>query len=226
MLLARDLLVRVVLLALVAGPAAAQWRASTGGSPSPMQLLVGPGSPLGRDAIERLRQRMRPAAPVEPRLAWVGADVDGDGAPDFANPTGAAPREHDGFGSGAFGASRDGGARRHAGVDYVATAGQPVAAPISGYVTRIGLPYGDDAMRYVEISNPALNYVARVFYVEPTVSLGQTVALGTPIGSVASLQHRYPGITDHVHLELSHAAGPKLDPNRLIVADRPTGDRG
>jgi hypothetical protein len=29
--------------------------------------------------------------PVRKELVWSGADVDGDGAADFANPTGAAP---------------------------------------------------------------------------------------------------------------------------------------
>lgn len=160
-----------------------------------------------------------------PVLTFAGEDLDGDGAADFANPTGEAPREHDGYGGGAFGASRDGGAREHAGVDYVAEAGQRVSAPISGFVTKIGRPYADGDLRYVEIRNPALNVSARVFYVDPTVEVGDAVRMGGRIGRAATLQHRYPGITDHVHLELREG-GRTLDAETVIVARLETSARG
>jgi murein DD-endopeptidase MepM/ murein hydrolase activator NlpD len=157
---------------------------------------------------------------VTSRLVWEGADLDGDGQPDIANPTGNAPRQADAYGEGRFHAARDGGEREHEGVDYVATAGQTVAAPISGYVARIGYAYPDDTqLRYVEIDNPALHLTARVFYVDPKVSVGDAVAVGRPIGQAHTLQHRYPlGITDHIHLEIANAKGRKLDAETLIVA--------
>lgn len=155
----------------------------------------------------------------EPRVVWVGDDVDGDGQADFVNPTGQAPREHDGYGSGEFGASRDGGGRQHAGVDYLAEGGQDVRAPISGYVSKIGYVYGDDrTLRFIEITNPALRYVARVMYVDSAVVEGQAVRLGQTIGSAHSLQSKYPGITDHVHLEVARIGGRKLDATNLITA--------
>lgn len=105
-------------------------------------------------------QADKPKPPVMERV-WKGADIDGDGAADFANPTGAAPRGHDVFGDGEFGARRDGGTRAHEGVDYVASAGQAVHAPMSGYVTKIGFAYaGDTGLKFVEITNPALGYAA------------------------------------------------------------------
>ena len=148
-----------------------------------------------------------------------GADFGGDGLPDIANPTGHAPREADAYGEGRFHADRDRGERRHEGVDYVATPGQTVAAPISGYVALIGFAYRDDkALRFVEIDNPALKLTARVFYVDPAVAVGDAVAVGRPIGEAQSLQRRYPhGITDHVHLELTER-GRKVDAAPLIVA--------
>ena len=157
---------------------------------------------------------------VTNRLVWEGADLDGDGQPDIANPTGNAPRQADAYGEGRFHAARDGGEREHEGVDYVATAGQTVEAPISGYVARIGYAYPDDTqLRYVEIDNPALHLTARVFYVDPNVAVGDTVAVGRPIGQAHTLQHRYPlGITDHIHLEIADAKGRKLDAETLIVA--------
>lgn len=154
------------------------------------------------------------------RLVWRGVDIDGDGQADFANPTGRATRQTDAYGCGAFGASRDGGARPHEGVDFVADAGQPLVAPISGYITKIGFAYpGDSTLKFVEISNPALRYVARVFYIDPQVAVGQSVHLGQVIGAHHALEHRYPGgMTDHVHLEIIDTRGERLDAARLITA--------
>jgi len=155
---------------------------------------------------------------VATRRIWEGADLDGDGQPDIANPTGQAPREADAYGAGHFHASRDGGEREHEGVDYVSHAGQAVEAPISGYVSKIGYAYPDDqTLRYIEIDNPALHLTARVFYVAPQVAVGDTVAVGHPIGQALTLQHRYRGITDHVHLEIAER-GRKVDAETLIVA--------
>lgn len=163
-------------------------------------------------------------APVPARAsvpAWEGIDLDGDGAPDFANPTGRSPRGEDAFGDGWFHARRDGGSREHEGVDYDAHAGQTVVAPISGYVSKIGYAYpGNATLKYVEIENPALHLEARVFYVDPDVHVGESVALDHPIGHAHTLQHRYPGITDHVHLEIDEA-GRKIDAQTVILARGP-----
>jgi peptidoglycan LD-endopeptidase LytH len=161
---------------------------------------------------------------VKTRLVWEGADLDGDGQADIANPTGHAPRGEDAYGEGRFHASRDGGEREHEGVDYIATAGQTVSAPISGYVTKIGFAYPDDqTLKFVEIENPALHLTARAFYVDPDVAVGDAVAVGQPIGHAHSLQARYPlGITDHIHLEIA-ARGRKLDAETLITARAETG---
>jgi murein DD-endopeptidase MepM/ murein hydrolase activator NlpD len=155
---------------------------------------------------------------AEAEWVWEGRDIDGDGAPDFMNPTGKGVRGHDDFGYGEFGASRDGGSRAHEGVDYIADAGQKVFAPISGFVTKIGFAYAGDSHRFVEITNPALKFEARVFYVDPTVQVGDVVRLGAPIGKMDTLQHRYAGITDHVHLEMMDR-GRRMDATRLITAE-------
>lgn len=182
--------------------------------------FLGGGSAAARlaDAAPPSREAVTLARPH--RLIWEGADLDGDGAADIANPTAKAPRAHDAYGDGRFGASRDGGSRAHAGVDYMASAGQAVVAPISGFVAKIGYVYpGDLTLRYVEIDNPALKLSARVFYVAPGVRPGEAVAIGRPIGTAQTLQDKYPGgITDHVHLELADKAGQKLDAATLIVA--------
>lgn len=182
-------------------------------------------SPVSRVARQTLATPVQEAvvqlpepAPLE--LVWQGADLDGDGRADFANPTGLAPRDHDAYGEGRFGARRDGGSRRHEGVDYVAHPGQVVAAPISGYVTKIGNAYSSDTrLKYVEITNPALRVAARVFYINPKVEEGDTVAIGHPVGTARSLQRKYPGgMTDHVHLEIIDRRGVRIDATKVLTA--------
>lgn len=169
-------------------------------------------------AAARLTRLQAPDRPLE--LVWQGADIDRDGAADFANPTGNQTRGHDAYGDGEFGASRDGGSRDHEGVDFVAEPGQAVVAPISGYVTKIGYAYsGDNNLKYVEIANPALRYEARVFYVNPSVAVGDSVHLGAPIGRMHTLQRKYPGgMTDHVHLEIVDKRGRNIDAARVLTA--------
>lgn len=168
--------------------------------------------------VEVVRATLTPAR--KPELVWVGTDLDDDGAPDFMNPTGKAPRETDAYGHGWFGASRDGGSRDHEGVDFVAEAGQAIVAPISGYVTKIGYAYaGDLDLKFIEITNPALDHVARVFYVNPLVEVGDAVRLGAEIGTAHTLQGTYPGgMTDHVHLELQGPDGRRFDADRVLTA--------
>lgn len=208
----RSALAQTVGLVLVFTPVAAL--AVAGG-----KAAVGPS---GEGSVARLIKAVTPAvklpAPMVSKVVWNGRDVDGDGASDFVNPTGQVPRTHDAFGYGEFGASRDGGSRHHEGVDYVADAGQKVAAPISGFVTKIGYAYGGShSPRFVEITNPAIGYVARTFYIDPGVAVGEAVRLGQTIGTVVSLQSHYPGITDHVHLEVMKS-GERLNAETLIVA--------
>ena len=127
-----------------------------------------------------------------------------------------------GLGDGWFGAVRDRGSRPHEGVDYTGQPGQTVMAPIAGMVTKIGKAYADNSMlQFIELTNPLTGYVARVFYVLPSIGLGQNVALGEPIGEMETLQFRYPGITNHVHLELMDHAR-RFDATRVIYAETVT----
>lgn len=176
---------------------------------------------LVASAVEQAASVVAPEPPPPMELVWTGKDFDGDGRDDICNPTGQAPRGEDAYGEGEFGARRDGGSRRHEGVDYVARAGQQVASPISGYVTKIGYAYSGDAnLKFVEITNPALRIAARVFYVKPGVEVGQAVAMGRPIGTAKSLQRKYPGgMTDHVHLEVIDRRGRRIDAKKIITAE-------
>jgi hypothetical protein len=176
--------------------------------------------PAGPPPIVKLLAEIAPkAAPVPVmELVWKGADIDGDGGPDFANPTGEAPRGHDGFGDGWFGARRDGGSRDHEGVDYIASAGQDVQAPMSGYVTKIGYAYaGDTDLKFVEITNPALGYAARAFYViARRRGRRRASAWATRSARSRACKATIPGITNHVHLEILAPGGDRVNAARLI----------
>lgn len=112
------------------------------------------------------------------------------------------PRGDDAWGNGAFGADR--GGRSHRGVDLLASAGDPVFAPIDGDIVRRARPYDDDD----ELDGLLLRGTGawagmeiKLFYIEPARCVGPVVA-GDIIGRLQSLQRRYPGIPDHLHLEI------------------------
>lgn len=134
----------------------------------------------------------------------------------LVNPTGRPVRGADDYGSGLFGARRDGGARVQAGVDFVADPGQTVVAPISGRVKRLGFAYASDLRyRYVEIENQAKTLLVRVLYVGPSVQVGDQVDQRQVIGTAQDLSPRYRGITNHVHLQVADA-GRTTDATQLM----------
>ncbi|MFD1192551.1 M23 family metallopeptidase [Phenylobacterium conjunctum] len=157
-----------------------------------------------------------PAAAAAP----AAVDLDEDGRYDLAWPLTLGQRGEDAYGSGAFGASRDGGRRRHNGLDLVAPAGAPIRAPISGIVTRVGQAYSrDPELQFVEITSPTTRYSARVFYVGPSHAPGAQVTAGEIIGQAQDLGRRYAsGMTNHVHVEFADRRGAVLDPLAVLPA--------
>lgn len=124
-------------------------------------------------------------------------------------------RISDKFGSGHFGASR--GSRKHVGQDLIIEDEENVFSPIDGKVTKLGYCYNDDlSFRYVEITNS--KFVIRVLYVDPLVDVGDWVKSGDYIGYAQSLQGRYKGITDHIHVEIK-VNGKYVDPALYLDFD-------
>lgn len=123
---------------------------------------------------------------------------------------GAAFRRRDSWGSGAFAASRDGGARMHEGIDVESPPRAPVTSAVDGKVTKFGYVYNGEEYRYVEVTTPD-GHVVRHFYVAPKPGLkdGDAVKAGaTPIGTVQDVTKKYPGITNHVHVEMRYSGAP------------------
>ena len=128
-------------------------------------------------------------------------------------------RKCDGQGCGHFGASR--GTRKHMGVDMACPPGTEVGSPVRGQVTKLGYPYeGDMETRYVQIV--AEQYLFRLFYVDPSVAVGDYVEVGEIVGTSQRLSSMDRDGTQHVHFEVMNTSGEYIDPTPVIVALRGT----
>lgn len=109
-------------------------------------------------------------------------------------------RKQDSWGSGEFHASR--GNRLHQGIDFCCHPGSDVCSTVTGLITKIGYPYGDDMrFKYVQVTdNKGLSH--RYFYVLPSIDLGDVVSIGDALGTSQELGERYPDITEHFHYEI------------------------
>ena len=132
----------------------------------------------------------------------------------------AAKIRNDAAGLGGFGASRDGGSRRHKGLDLISNPKGVVASPVSGEITKLGYPYnGDFKYRYVQIRDNRGNE-HRLFYVDPegVLEVGSTVEKGSPIGIAQDVSEKFPGrgMKPHVHYEIKDSRGAFIDPSASL----------
>ncbi len=144
----------------------------------------------------------------------------------WVNPTGGSVRGCDAKGCGAFGAPRDGGGSDHLGMDFVATLAQNVKAVTSGSVTDIVEVYRDPAKRgYTQIEIERTDgQVVKELYVAsaPGVVVGTPVTAGQIIGTQQPLQRIYPGITEHVHVQIQQRRnGRPYNPETVIPGSIP-----
>lgn len=116
-------------------------------------------------------------------------------------------RTTDPWGSGHFGAPR--GNRVHQGLDIVSRPGESVFSPINGILFREAVPYADDPTYKGVVIRGSGQWVGteiKIFYVEG--SLCGQVTSGQEIGRAQDLTRRYPGITNHIHLEVRRGGAP------------------
>jgi hypothetical protein len=124
-------------------------------------------------------------------------------------------RQHDRWGTGKFGASRDHGHRAHRGLDIVTIPGEIIASPIAGIIVRETYPYkNDNTLVGVLIKGTGewSGFELKIFYVTG-LFCGNAVP-GQQIGLAQNLQQKYPGITNHVHVE-AKKNGLQIDPYEL-----------
>ena len=129
------------------------------------------------------------------------------------------PRRCDDHGCGYYLADRktvDGRSYKHRGVDYQASVGQQVFAPISGKVEKIDIAYSDDdRFNTLHILSDDKTVLVKLLYVKSNMQQGDVVTRGLPVGTVQNLQEKYSGITNHVHVEV-FLNNNRLDPTDLF----------
>lgn len=104
------------------------------------------------------------------------------------------------YGSGQFGASRDHGKRHHSGLDVLAAAREPVFSPIDGEVIREAVPYPPFSGLLIRGTGEYAGYEVKLFYVDGLMC-GPCKA-GSIVGYAENLGVKYPGIPNHVHMEV------------------------
>jgi len=123
------------------------------------------------------------------------------------------PRISDKWGQGHFQAPR--GYGEHNGEDLLCYPSTIITSLTDGHVSKIGYPYSDDlSYRYVEVTNKNKRF--RYFYVNPKISLNETVFKGTKIGVAQDITARYEGIGNHIHLEIIEDNTRYIDPKPYL----------
>lgn len=112
-------------------------------------------------------------------------------------------RRQDKWGDGAYMACRDDCTRKHEGLDVVTIPGEEILSPVDGFIRRHSVSSNDD-YKYGLSGYHILTdeYLIKLWYLAPTLSPGTMIKKGQLIGYANSLQGKYPGVTDHVHIEV------------------------
>lgn len=128
----------------------------------------------------------------------------------------------DAYGGGGYGAPRDGGARKHLGVDLIAEPGADVVSPFTGKIVHLGFAYPNSDLRSLHIQHVSgvrvkLLYAGSYFDVGQSVYAGQHIGFAQDVASYYALKN--PNVkarmTNHVHGEVFEA-GPSIDPTPWI----------
>ncbi|KAM6964531.1 leukocyte cell-derived chemotaxin-2-like [Tautogolabrus adspersus] len=116
-------------------------------------------------------------------------------------------RISDSWGQGRYGAPR--GSRTHKGLDIVCEDGSVVYAPfdvtLGGRVIVYTDPNKAAINNGINLNGGGLKF--KLFYVQPDRVSG-TVRKGERIGVMLPMQQVYPGITSHVHVQMSDRSDP------------------
>jgi peptidoglycan LD-endopeptidase LytH len=166
----------------------------------------------GRELHFRARSTGEFVLRLQPELGGGSYEVmvEGDGLPLF--PV-AGAGVHNVI--GAFGDPRDGGVRRHEGIDIAAPRGTPVVAVVSGRVlqartTRVG-------GRIVWLSDDASNLTYYYAHLdEHLVHEGARVNAGDPVGTVGTTGNAV-GTTPHLHFGVYRPGTVALNPAPLLA---------
>jgi murein DD-endopeptidase MepM/ murein hydrolase activator NlpD len=166
-------------------------------------VLAVPQAHSLRPLVERLRQAGPLPSVALPTLP--GAGRDGRVCPVWGPVR---------IGQG-WGAPRDGGRRRHQGIDLLAPAGTPLVAVADGRITRIsnhdrGL--GGISLRLTDRAGTGYYYAHNQ---RNLVHLGQRVHRGQVIAQVGASGNARGG-PPHLHFQLHPGGGPPVNPDAIV----------
>ena len=114
-----------------------------------------------------------------------------------------------------WGAPRDGGRRRHQGIDLLALAGTPLVAVASGHITRLSNTdrgRGGISLWLRDRRGTAYYYAHNQHNL---VHLGQHVQAGQPIARVGATGNAKGG-PPHLHFQIHPGAGRPVSPDALV----------
>ena len=111
------------------------------------------------------------------------------------------------YGCGDYGASRDGGKRKHEGLDIVCADGATVYAPFDVKLNGKAVPYKKNNAINDGINLSGEGLCFKLFYVKPDRYSG-TLKKGQKIGTLLPMQKVYPGIASHVHVQMCDKSDP------------------
>ncbi|MBI1245640.1 MAG: peptidoglycan DD-metalloendopeptidase family protein [Alphaproteobacteria bacterium] len=147
--------------------------------------------------------------------------------PELLSPTPDRQIRKDGQGDGAYGVSRDGGTRKHNGIDLVAPPGTQITSPVDGKIGPTfdpyrGIPGKEGKLKAIRIETNDGHRV-EVFYVDidgKNLERGAPISKGDPLGTAQDLSLVYPPnangpMTNHVHLQIQKD-GQYIDPTPLL----------
>ena len=141
----------------------------------------------------------------------------------LTNPTGQKIRV-DSMGDGHWGTSREGGKRRHKGIDLSTVVGQPILCPIDGRVMNLKGDNGRIPMLiiYPTIPNPHYDRIEILYTgMLEGVNSGEyrDISVGEPIGIALDLEKvkkkKYKGVPPHAHIQM-FKDGECIDPTQFF----------
>jgi len=112
-------------------------------------------------------------------------------------------RKSDNWGSGYFGAPR--GNRPHLGIDLIYSPDEEIRAPFDLTINRVSYPYASSPYSGIAFTTSSgdTNYDGRLWYMLPDFgSIGKSFKRGQIIGVAQQINEKYPGMINHVHLQL------------------------
>jgi hypothetical protein len=112
-------------------------------------------------------------------------------------------RKSDNWGSGYFGAPR--GNRPHLGIDLIYSPDEEIRAPFDLTINRVSYPYASSPYSGIAFTTTIdnIDYDGRMWYMLPDFgSIGKSFKRGQIIGVAQQINEKYPGMINHVHLQL------------------------